>query len=132
MKKKVLIMAGYYYPSVKGGGPIQSIKNLVDNLSGKIDFYIVAADRDLGDNHPFKKVKTNDWVKVGNAKVFYTNIANLTWKKTKRLINSIKYDVLYLNSFFSYKFSFIPSFFRKTKQISNKPIVIAPRGQFSP
>lgn len=132
MKKKVLIMAGYYIPSVKGGGPIQSVKNLVDNLSDKIDFYIVAADRDLGDNKPFENIKVDEWVEVGKAKVFYTNISKLTWQKTINIINSVNYEVLYLNSFFDYKFSTIPILLRKINKIQKKALVIAPRGQFSP
>lgn len=132
MKKKVLIFAGFYIPSIKGGGPIQSIKNLVDNLSERVDFYIVAADRDLGDDKPFDDIKVDDWVQVGNAKVFYTDPLKLTWGKTANIINSVNYDVIYLNSFFSYKFSTVPVLLSKIGKISKKPIVIAPRGQFSP
>lgn len=132
MKKKVLIMAGYYIPSVKGGGPIQSIKNLVDNLSDQFDFYIVASDRDLGDEKPFDNLKIEEWLKVGNAKVFYTDTSNLSWNTTANIINSINYDIIYLNSFFSYKFSTVPILLSKIKKIASKPIIIAPRGQFSP
>lgn len=132
MKKKVLIMTGYYVPAVKGGGPIQSIKNLVDNLSDKIDFYIVTSDRDLGDNKPFNNIQVDMWVKVGKANVFYTDLSKLTWKKIRNIINSIDYDVLYLNSFFSYKFSIVPVILKKIKKILNKRIVLAPRGEFSP
>jgi len=132
MKKKVLILAGYYIPSIKGGGPIRSIKNLVDNLSEKLDFYIVAVDRDLGDDKPFYNIKTNKWIQVGNAKVFYISPYKLTWQKIAKVINSVDYEMLYLNSFFSYKFSIVPILLNKIKRISRKPIVMAPRGQFSP
>lgn len=134
VKKKVLIMAGYYIPSVKGGGPIQSIKNLVDNLSDKIDFYIVAVDRDLGDNKPFENIKVDKWVEVGKAMVLYTNTSKLTWRKTTEVLNSVAYDVLYLNSFFAYKFSTVPILLWKLKKIQKihkKKLVLAPRGQFS-
>lgn len=131
MKRKVLIIAGYYLPSVKGGGPVQSIKNIVDNLSENIDFYILASDRDFGDDKPFTNIKTEEWINIGNAKVYYTDIAKLTWRKTKKIINSINYDVLYLNSFFSYKFSIIPLLLNKMRIISAKRIVLAPRGQFA-
>jgi len=130
MKKKVLIMTGYYVPAVKAGGPIQSIKNLVDNLSDKIDFYIVTSDRDLGDNEPFNNIKVDTWIKVGKANVFYTDPSKLTWKKIKSIINSIDYDVLYLNSFFSYKFSIVPVILKKMKKIPNRRVVLAPRGEF--
>lgn len=132
MKKKVLILASYYEPSVKAGGPVQSLKNLVDNLSNKLDFYIVAGDRDWGEDKPFPNVETNKWMSVGKAKVFYTDRTKLTWKKISDIINSVDYDVMYLNSFFSYKFSIIPILLKKIKRIPQKPIVLAPRGEFSP
>jgi len=132
MKKKVLIFAGFYIPGIKGGGPIQSIKNLVDNLSDRVDFYIVAADRDLGDKKPFDNIKIDEWVQVGNAKVFYTDPSILKWRKTANVINSVNYDVIYLNSFFSYKFSTVPVLLSNFNLISRKPIIMAPRGQFSP
>ncbi|MBU3205213.1 glycosyltransferase family 4 protein [Clostridium algidicarnis] len=131
MKKRVLVMAGYYLPSVKGGGPIQSIKNMVDNLSDRIDFYIVASDRDLGDHKPFEGIEIDKWIKVGKANVFYTNKSLLTWKFIKNIIISTKCDILYLNSFFSYKDSIIPVILRKINKISNVKIILAPRGQFS-
>ncbi|MBO8173584.1 MAG: glycosyltransferase [Bacillaceae bacterium] len=131
MKKKVLVFTNFYVPSVKGGGPIQSIKNLVDNLSDKIDFFIVTSDRDLGDNVPFENIKTDEWNQVRKARVFYTNPKTLTWKKTINIINSVDCDVIYLNSFFSYRFSIIPVLLRKIKRIPHKPIVLAPRGEFS-
>ena len=131
MKKKVLVIAGYYAPSIKGGGPIQSIKNLVDNLSDKLDFYILASDRDLGDEQPFHDVKTDKWVQVGSAKVFYTNTKELTLRRLTEIINSVDYDALYLNSFFSYKFSIAIVVLNKLKRLIAKPIILAPRGQFS-
>lgn len=131
MKKKVLILAGYYVPSIKGGGPIQSIKNLVDNLSDKFGFYILASDRDLGDEQPFSNIKTDEWVQVGNAKVFYINTKQLTLRRLAKIINAVDYDVLYLNSFFSYKFSIMIMILSKLKLIAPKPIILAPRGQFS-
>lgn len=131
MKRKVLVLAGYYVPSVKGGGPIQSIKNLVDNLSDRIEFYILAADRDLGDHQQFQGVATNKWVQVGNAKVFYININELSLRNLAGIINSVSCDVIYLNSFFSYKFSIAALLLRKLKLIPQRPLILAPRGQFN-
>jgi glycosyltransferase involved in cell wall biosynthesis len=124
-------MAGYYIPSVKAGGPVQSIKNLVDNFSEKIEFYIVAADRDMGDNKPFDNITTDTWVDVGNAKVYYTDKSRLTWRKIRNLLNGIEYDVLYLVSFFSYRDGIVPIVLNKLKKIPRKKIVMAPSGQFS-
>jgi len=131
MKKKILVLAGYYVPSVKGGGPIQSITSLVNNLSDKLDFYILATDRDLGDEHPFHGVETEKWVQVGSAKVFYINTKELTLHRLVEIINSVDYDACYLNSFFSYKFSIAIVVLNKLKRLTAKPIILAPRGEFS-
>lgn len=131
MKIKVLVLAEHFIPAVKGGGPIRSIKNLVDNLYDKIDFYIITSDRDLGDDKPFDNIELDKWVQVGKAKVLYTDFSKLSFRKIVRLINSVKYDVLYLNSFFSFKITTIPLFLRRLKLIPRKRVVLAPRGQFS-
>ncbi|MBP7435955.1 MAG: glycosyltransferase family 4 protein [Bacteroidales bacterium] len=125
-------MAGYYLPSVKGGGPIQSIKNIVDNLSDKFDFFVVAADRDLGDSEPFKNISVDTWVQVGKTKVYYTDISTLDWKKTKKIIDDSHCEIMYLNSFFDYKFTIVPLILYKLNKINFNKIIIAPRGQFSP
>lgn len=132
MKKKILVMAGYYLPSVKGGGPIQSIKNLVDNLSDRFDFYIVATDRDLGDSKPFENIVVDTWIQVGKAKVYYTDISTLDWKKTKKIIDYSHCKIMYLNSFFDYKFTIVPLILNKLNEIDVNKIIVAPRGQFSP
>ena len=131
MKRKVLIFAGYYIPSVKGGGPIQSIKNIVDNLSDKFDFYIVAEDRDLGDSVQFENIEVDKWIKVGNAKVLYIDRSKLSWNKVAEIVNESECDVMYLNSFFDFKFSIIPMILRKLNKIKCEITVVAPRGQFS-
>lgn len=131
MKKKVLILAGFYLPSVKGGGPIQSIRNLVDNLGDSIEFYILAADRDLGDVKPFNDVIADRWIEVEKALVYYTDMRMLNWRKLKIIIENLNCDILYLNSFFAFKDSIIPILINKFHMLSNMKIIIAPRGQFS-
>jgi glycosyltransferase involved in cell wall biosynthesis len=101
-------------------------------LSDKIDFHILTADRDLGDDKPFKNIINNEWIKVGNAKVFYISPQKLTCKKMAEIINSIDYKFLYLNSFFSYKFSILAILLNKIKRIPQKPIILAPRGELLP
>jgi len=132
MKKKVLIMTGFYVPSVKAGGPVQSIKNLVDNLSDRFDFYIITSDRDLGDKNPFDNLQTEKWINIGFAKVYYTDTSKFTLRKSLKVIGNIDYDILYLNSFFSVRFSIFPVILRKLRLIKKVRTVIAPRGEFSP
>lgn len=124
-------MAGFYLPSVKGGGPIQSIRNLVDNFGDLIEFYILAADRDLGDVESFNDIIVDKWTKVEKAQVYYTDMRLLNWRKIKRIIDDIDCDILYLNSFFAFKDSIIPMLLNKFNALTNIKIIVAPRGQFS-
>lgn len=132
MKKKILIMAGYYLPSVKAGGPVRSIKNIVDNLSDDFEFYILANDRDLGDERAFDNISADKWIKVGKAHVYYTDISKFNFSNIKKFLNETKYDSLYLNSYFSTKLTTIPLLLKNLRMIPNKTTIIAPRGQFSP
>jgi len=126
------VIADYNVPSIKGGGPTQSIKNLVNILSDQLDFYILASDRDQGDKQPFQGIITDQWVQAGSVNVFYTNTKGLNWRRIAQIINSVEYDVLYLNSFFFFKLSIAIVVLSKLKRINAKPIILAPRGQFSP
>lgn len=128
---KVLILAPVYIPGVKGGGPIQSIKNLIEILGDDIDFYIITSDRDLGDSSTYTNIKTDEIIKVGKAKVIYTDIDKLNASKLAHFINKIQPQTLYLNSFFSYKFSILPMILQKFKIINISNTILAPRGEFS-
>ena len=41
LKKKILCFADYYLQGYKAGGPIQSIANLVENLSDEFEFPMI-------------------------------------------------------------------------------------------
>ena len=126
--KKILVLTQYYEPFVKGGGPIQSIKNIVNNLQDKFSFKVVTNDRDLGDVSTFEDLKTDSWVKVNNATVYYTNINR---KKVIKILKETEYDIAYLNSFFSFSLSILPVLLHRFRIIKDKKIVLAPRGEFS-
>lgn len=131
MNTKVLLFTTYYTPAVKGGGPIQSIKNIVENLSNQLSFYIITSDRDLGDEHPYKNVKSNVWTRVGKANVYYVDKKSINLRMLIHSIKNIDYDVIYLNSFFSYRDSILPILVNKLYGKPTKQIIIAPRGEFS-
>lgn len=127
--KVVLIFTGLYLPGYKGGGPIRTIANLVENLSDEYDFKIITLDRDLGDNKPYNSVILNAWNKVGGADVYYMS-PPISYNKISNLIKSTHYDFMYLNSFFSPKFTLLPLIFNKLNN-NSKPVLISPKGEFS-
>lgn len=127
-KKNILIFAQYYIPGVKGGGPIRSIKNIVDHLSSKYNFYIVTSDRDYGDSTSYKNIKVNKWYEKEGINIFYASPDWYKLSNIKNLMIDIKWDCLYLNSFFGFKFSIMPLIVAKIIKC-NKKIIVAPRGE---
>ncbi len=130
-KPKILILINYYLPGYKAGGPLRTIANMVDHLSDDFEFYLIARDRDLGDDKPYTDVNIDEWNRVGTAMVFYASPDQLTFAGIKNIINETKHDILYLNGFFEPTFTFVPLLLRRIGKLPNVPVVLAPRGEFS-
>ena len=129
---KILILRAYYLPGYKSGGPIRTIANLVDRLGDELEFKIVTADRDSGDGKPYPNINVNNWNRVGKADVFYMSPKKRSLRDFRKLLCSTDYNILYLNSFFSPHFTIKPLLLRKLRLILDRPLVVAPRGEFSP
>lgn len=125
---KIVAFSGYYLPGYKGGGPIKTISNLVASTSDVVEYYIVTKDRDLGDLSPYANVVPNSWSFLESAKVFYSSPGVLGLSRAWFKVLRSDYDVVYLNSFFSLHFSFIPLFLAKLR---GHQVVLGPRGEFS-
>lgn len=124
----VLVFAGYYLPGYKGGGPIKTIKSLLDQAGGEITFKLITSDRDLGDATPYTSVSCGAWNQIGNTSVFYVQSGKKGYAQAARQLCAKDYDLVYLNSFFSPRFSFFPLLLAKAFK---KKVVLGPRGEFS-
>ncbi|MEH7529585.1 glycosyltransferase family 4 protein, partial [Priestia megaterium] len=133
MKKKVLILNGQYLPGYKGGGPIQSCANMVENLADQFDFYVLTSDRDFKAEHPYEHISVNEWNQVGAAKVFYMSPHRQTLRGFREILNETEFDILYLNGFFSPIFTIKPLLLRKLGGLKVKAgqIILTPRGDFT-
>ena len=129
-KKKVLIFISHYFPGYKIGGPLNSVLNIVNNLSDNFDFYIITSDRDLGDDTPYKNIVLNQWTNVRGSKVLYIRDGVKGFKDILISINATNFDSIYLNSFFEFKFSIYIVFLRYFKLIKVNKLILAPRGEF--
>ena len=127
----VLVFTTFYLPGYRGGGPIRSIANLVERLSDDFEFCIFTMDRDLHDAQPYQGVNVDAWNTVGKARVFYASASMRTLAGTIRLLRETRYDVLYLNSFFDRKFTLLPLLASRLRLVRRRPIILAPRGEFS-
>lgn len=131
-KTKILTLTGYYLPGYKSGGPLRTIVNMVEHLSDEFEFWIITKDRDLGDSRPYPDIQPNAWQSVGKAMVYYLSPTKDNLNHLARLIVVTAHDILYLNSFFDPFGTIRPLLARKCGMLSNKPVVLAPRGEFSP
>ncbi|WP_198929144.1 glycosyltransferase family 4 protein [Marinobacter sp. X15-166B] len=125
---RVLVFTGFYLPGYKGGGPIKTIKNLFDQVGDEITFKLITSDRDLGDTSPYTSVSRGTWNQVGNASVFYAQSGKTGYAQIARQLRVKDYDLVYLNSFFSPRFSFLPLLMAKALR---QRVVLGPRGEFS-
>ncbi len=125
-KKKILLLSDWYLPAYKAGGPIRSVAGLAYHLKDDFDIYVLTSNTDVLDDTPLP-VKTNEWVNGNNGeKIFYLP-GKITRARLLEVMNSVDYDYVYINSFFSKAFSIYPLLLQKSGKIK-KPIVLAPRG----
>ena len=128
----ILTFTAFYVPGYKGGGPIRSIANMVKSLSDEFDFHIVTSDRDWGDLKPYPGIRVNEWQEVAGARILYLSPGPLRWWRIARLLFTEDCDLIYLNSFFSRAYSILPIWLRRLGAAWQIPILLAPRGEFSP
>lgn len=130
-KPKILIVCNYYLPGYKSGGGMRTIVNMVDRFHDQYDFFVITRDHDGRNNpEPYDNVKINDWNEIRNARVYYLSKENMRISKLRTLVQEVKPDVYYTNSFFATPAIFLVKL-RKLRLIPQKNIVIAPCGELS-
>jgi len=130
-RKNILIVVDYFKPGFKGGGHIRSISNMIDQCRSHFDFYVLTRDRDFRDAEAYPNIRTNEWLEKYNCRVLYLSPENQNFKSLKKVINENSCKLIYLNGFFSL-LSIKSIILRRLGKISNKPFLLAFRGEFSP
>lgn len=127
-RKRILIAIDWFLPGYRGGGPITSIANLIDGLSGRYHFSVLTSDRDYGQRTPYPDVPTDQWVERSpHCRVWYCSPEERSYRHFRRIIAETDYDLLYLNSMFSQRYTIYPLWnSRSTKP--EVPVLLAPRG----
>lgn len=132
MNRRILVFVDYYLPGFRAGGPIRTITNMIAHLGGSFAFRVVTRDRDLGDEASYPSVQVDRWNAVGNVEVFYASPEAARPLGLVRLLRQTPHDLMYLNSFFSWRSAGLPLLLHRLGFVPRKPIVLAPRGEFSP
>jgi glycosyltransferase involved in cell wall biosynthesis len=128
-RSRLLVCVPRYLPGYKSGGPIRSVSNMVNSLSQYFDCYVVTRDRDATDVEGYPGVVANKWHRVGNASVLYCS--TIEPAILREAFNTVRPDVISLNSFQD-TFTRIAMRLRSSRSFGDTPVVLAPRGEFSP
>ncbi len=129
---EVLTFLRYYLPGYTAGGPIRTISNLVDQLGDEFKFKIITSHTDPRDPAPYDGIERDVFHPVGKALVYYASPSQLSRQGLRKLVGAVHFDILYLNSFLDPHFTISPLALRRLGIIPKTPVVIAPRGEFSP
>ncbi len=129
--KKILVFCDYYLPSVKSGGGMWTVANLVERFCNRYEFHIVTRNYDSpGDTTPYTTVKTGEWNNVHKACVYYAANRDLTESTIARLVGEVDPDCVFLNSAFSTPaVKYLMA--RRDKLVPDIPTILAPCGELS-
>ncbi len=133
-RRKVVVLTHFFAPGYKGGGPIQSVGNIVRLLGGEFDFHVITMDRDLGSSRPYDGIHVNQWQPYEGSSIFYVKKSYHWWWTVIRVLINDDFDLLYINSFFNHGFSIFPVIVWRLGRLfgfMSSPCLLAPRGEFS-
>lgn len=122
----ILTFVNVFSPGVKGGGPAQSLAHLLHAAKLKIRVFTSARDLD-GTTLDVLNDQWVKWPENSNVKVFYSSKKG--FRQLLQIYQEIKSTnpkVLWINSFFDFKYSIIPQL---AARLDARSVVISPRGE---
>jgi len=125
---QVLVFIDWYLPAIKAGGPVRSLEAIVSRLSTEVEFTIITGDKDAGTSERLSGIEIDKWANAPDGtRIYYCSAASDPVIVAQELMQTRKFDRLYCNSVFSYRFAIRPllklkRFFPESKTI------LAPRG----
>jgi glycosyltransferase involved in cell wall biosynthesis len=125
---RVLVLAGYFAPGFRAGGPIRSLSRLVESEASSHDVTVVTRDRDFGTTERFE-IADRSPVSMFGARVEYVD--STSFRGRSDIVGSAvrrPYDLVYLSSLFSPCFSVAPLTSLLAKR-RGPAILLAPRGE---
>ncbi|MFI9640565.1 glycosyltransferase [Micromonospora sp. NPDC051925] len=129
---RVVATAGVFEPGFRGGGPIRSLRYILDTLPGDLDVTLITRDRDLHSPAPYPGLSGRLLRRDDRSAVFYLDpYAPRHWVRLIRHIRSRPVDLLYVNSIWSL-FSVLSILAVGLRLVRVGAILVAPRGELSP
>lgn len=100
-RKRILVFADYYLPSVGAGGGVRILANIVERFSDRYEFFVVARDHDSRTQpQAFTQIPLNQWTTHGEAQTYYFSRNRLTSAVTDAIVKYVQPDLVFLNSVF--------------------------------
>lgn len=129
VKPVILIICDYYLPGFESGGAMRTLVNMVERLGDSYEFKIVTRDHDGPLNKTtYTDVRVNEWNRIENSDVFYLSKKNVRPDAIRQIINQLRPDAIYLNSFFS-PLTIFTLLLRRFGKVDAIPIILAPEGE---
>lgn len=125
----VAVLTSFYVPAYLGGGPIQTLKALVDEAPNSADVRVVCANHDLGETARLVD-RPNEWQPVDRAQVRY--VSGGLRQLIAAFRDTAQADIVYLNSLFSPHYSVLPLILRAAGRWRGAEVLVAPRGELYP
>ena len=126
----VLAVADFFLPGFKAGGPVRTLLNMSKILHDSVVFGFVTRDHDLGESERYDGVQVGRWAEYPYGKVYCSRAGAFGRTAVEQALSTSHFDVIYLNSFFSFRGSIAISL-RNWRRSFHQPILLAPRGEFS-
>jgi glycosyltransferase involved in cell wall biosynthesis len=128
-RKRILIFADYYLPSVGAGGGVRILANIVERFSDRYEFFVVARDHDSKTHRaPFTDIPLNQWTMHAETQTYYFSRHQLTSDAVNEIVKFAQPDLIFLNSVFA-----IPSvrfLWERRKGKHNRiPVIVSPCGE---
>lgn len=129
---KVLVFVDFFLPGFKSGGPLRTLVGMHKNLGHLIDFRIVTRGHDVAERRDYPGIRFGEWNIIEGINVFYCRRGFEGFIDIIKVLRVKDYKIIYLNSFFSLKFSAYVLASAKLIVRNKANILLAPRGEFSP
>jgi len=129
---RVLATCGVFEPGYRGGGPVRSLAHILDTAPPTVEVSLLTSDRDVGEPLPYPGL-SGRWVGRGRARVFYLATGHVgQWLRLLRELRSTRFDLLYVNSLWSPRFTIAPVLAARLGLLRIGRVLVAPRGELSP
>jgi len=95
------------------------------------DVFVLTSDKDLNETIPHADIRSDVWHEKEGITVYYLSDNKKIVDILKSALAKYQFDIIYLNSLYSYSFTILPliAFYRKK---INAKIILAPRGMLNP